>query len=440
MSNKIRFTGLIMAALILLTGLVVACALSSSSIGEVADVKLHKISDNSAEITWKKTSKADGYYLYQRVNGEEEYEKIADVESSEQTSFVFENLDDTTVYDAYINAYKIRKKGNFESEKHKDLSFCTLPKKQKISLIKSNVGEIEATLEENSRANGYKIEYSLNEDFSDSKEITVEDVTSLSDKIGELETGKTYYFRACSFIDYNGETIYGDWSDTVSEIAPDEETLNEVDPSKPMIAVTFDDGPGYNSASEKILDVIEKYHIKATFFMVGKNACDNPANVKRKVELGCELGNHTWDHSNYGKKVSPESIKMATDAISEAGGGAKVTAFRSPGGNTTSVIRDECKKEGMALYYWSLDTQDWKSRDAQKVYSAVMDNVKDGDIILMHEIYPTTADAFEKMVPELIKQGYQFVTCEQLVKAKTGSEPEPGTQYVNGSVINNETS
>ena len=94
----------------------------------------------------------------------------------------------------------------------------------------------------------------------------------------------------------------------------------------------------------------------------------------------------------------------------------------------------------MALYYWSLDTQDWKSRDAQKVYSAVMDNVKDGDIILMHEIYPTTADAFEKMVPELIEQGYQFVTCEQLVKAKTGSEPEPGTQYVNGSVINNETS
>ena len=94
----------------------------------------------------------------------------------------------------------------------------------------------------------------------------------------------------------------------------------------------------------------------------------------------------------------------------------------------------------MPLYYWSLDTLDWKTRDAKKVYDTVMNNVKDGDIILMHEIYESTADAFEKMVPELIKQGYQFVTCDELIRAKTGSAPTAGTQYVDGKTVNNETS
>ena len=79
-------------------------------------------------------------------------------------------------------------------------------------------------------------------------------------------------------------------------------------------------------------------------------------------------------------------------------------------------------------------------KNLEDVYDAVMNNVSDGDIILMHEIYESTADAFEKMVPELIKQGYQFVTCDELIRAKTGSAPTAGTQYVDGKTVNNETS
>ncbi len=94
----------------------------------------------------------------------------------------------------------------------------------------------------------------------------------------------------------------------------------------------------------------------------------------------------------------------------------------------------------MALYYWSLDTEDWKYRNADHVYKAVMNNVQDGDIILMHEIYPSTAEAVERMVPELVKKGYQLVTCEELIKAKTGKEPEAGTQYLNATTVKNETS
>ena len=94
----------------------------------------------------------------------------------------------------------------------------------------------------------------------------------------------------------------------------------------------------------------------------------------------------------------------------------------------------------MPLYYWSLDTEDWKYRDANKVYNAVMKNVGDGDIILMHEIYSSTADAVERMVPELIKKGYQLVTCDELVAAKSGKNPVAGTQYVDGTTVNNKTS
>ena len=214
---------------------------------------------------------------------------------------------------------------------------------------------------------------------------------------------------------------------------------SNIDPSKPMIALTFDDGPGYNGASDRILDVLEQYHVRATFFMVGQNAKDHPANLKRKVDLGCELGNHTWDHNHYGKNVTTEDIKKCSDAIYTATG-QYPTAFRSPGGNTTQLILDECKAESMTLYYWSLDTQDWKSRDAQKVYDSVMNNVSDGDIILMHEIYDSTAEAVEKMVPELIKQGYQLVTCYELVSAKSGAAPEIGQQYMDGTRIKNQTS
>ena len=205
-----------------------------------------------------------------------------------------------------------------------------------------------------------------------------------------------------------------------------------------MIALTFDDGPPYSQSSERILDVLEKYNARATFFMVGTNAADHPDNLKRKVEMGCEIGNHTYTHQHYGKNVTAADVSKASDAIYKACG-VRPTAFRSPGGNTTETIRNECKKEGMALYYWSIDTEDWKSRNADKVYSSVMKNVKDGDIILMHEIYGSTADAVEKLVPALIKKGYQLVTCQELIQAKTGKNPQPGQQYYNGNTINNET-
>ena len=113
--------------------------------------------------------------------------------------------------------------------------------------------------------------------------------------------------------------------------------------------------------------------------------------------------------------------------------------FRCPGGSITPSIRKECKKEGMPLAYWSVDTEDWRSKDAGKVYKNITKYAYDGSIVLMHDIYPSTADAVEKVVPELIAKGYQIVTVSELIAAKTGDNPKPGNQYVDYKTINNNT-
>lgn len=438
MSNRIRLVGLIVTAIVLIAGIIGMSVVASNNIGDVKSVKSGAVTESSAELKWSRVGSADGYFVYQKSDGE--YERVTAVDKPGELSTVIENLEQATPYTFYVDAYKQLKKKTVQSKKHTEISLCTLPVAPALKAIPVAGGVVGISWDVNERATGYKIEYSQSEDFSDSKSIDIDDPTLDKTEIADLEINKDYYFRASAFVKYNDSDLYSKTCEPVKCTVQSEEELNKLDPNKPMIAVTFDDGPGYNSASGRILDVIEKYHIKATFFMVGKNAAANPDNVKRKVQLGCEIGNHTYDHSRYGKKVTPDDIKSASDAISEAGGGAKVTCFRSPGGNTTPSIRKECEAEGMPLYYWSLDTMDWKSRDANKVYSAVMDNVKDGDIILMHEIYESTADAFEKMVPALIEQGYQLVTCEELVRAKTGSAPSAGTQYVNATTVNNETS
>ena len=103
---------------------------------------------------------------------------------------------------------------------------------------------------------------------------------------------------------------------------------------------------------------------------------------------------------------------------------------------TTDLIRDVCVDERMPIYYWSIDTQDWKSRNADSVCHAVMDYVKDGDIILMHNVYESTVEAAERIIPFLAEKGYQMVTVSQLVQAKTGQPPVPGTQYVTAAITN----
>lgn len=229
-----------------------------------------------------------------------------------------------------------------------------------------------------------------------------------------------------------------------SHIRVVEETSKEkLDISRPMIALSFDDGPAYTyegfNSTQEILNVLEYYGARATFFMCGTRVNEyNSTCLERELALGCEIGNHTYDHTRYGDDVTADDIKKASEIIKKYCG-EYPTIFRCPGGIMTAKIQAECKKEGMPIAYWSVDTEDWSSQNVDLIYDNVMENAYDGAIILMHDIYPTTAKAVKKIVPELMKKGYQIVTVSELIKAKNDGDIQAGQQYIDSNTINNNT-
>lgn len=203
-------------------------------------------------------------------------------------------------------------------------------------------------------------------------------------------------------------------TETIDENAPFIDYDLEIDPDKPMIALTYDDGPDPDS-SAVILDTLEENHAHATFFIVGQNITPETKKIiRREARIGCEVANHTWDHGNLHNmslEEGLEEIQKCDKAI------YKIIHrypqhIRPPYGAYTDELREEEKR---MFIYWSVDTNDWKWRDADKVYDLVMDNVSDGDIILMHDIHPETAEASTRIIPDLIEQGYQLVTVSELM-------------------------
>ena len=203
---------------------------------------------------------------------------------------------------------------------------------------------------------------------------------------------------------------------------PPPEPLNtSYDPDKPMIALTFDDGPEQASTT-RIINCLKNNGARATFFMVGNRIGRRRAVVQQMTAWGCEAANHTLDHKKLTVLDSAgilSQIMGANDAVTEASGITPVL-MRPPGGSYNDKVLSAVGSANMSAVLWSLDTEDWKTRDAAQTVSAVLDHVQDGDIVLMHDLYSTTADAVEIMVPELISRGYQLVTVSELAAARGG--------------------
>lgn len=166
---------------------------------------------------------------------------------------------------------------------------------------------------------------------------------------------------------------------------------------------------------------------KATFFMVGERVGSYKTEVQRMVAEGHEVANHTMNHK-YLQKLGAAQIQAqvnnGNDAI-QAACGVRPTLLRLPGGNHNSTV---VANVGMPMIQWNVDTLDWKTRNADKTVAAVLNHVKDGDIILMHELYGATGDAVARIVPELHKRGFQMVTVSQMAAAK-GRSLETGKLY-----------
>lgn len=204
------------------------------------------------------------------------------------------------------------------------------------------------------------------------------------------------------------------------------QSTDGIDPSKPMVALTFDDGP-QPSVGNRIMDCLAQYGGKATFFMVGERVDSYKTEVQRMVAEGHEVANHTMNHK-YLQKLGAAQIQAqvnnGNDAI-QAACGVRPTLLRLPGGNHNATV---LANAGMPMIQWNVDTLDWKTRNADKTVAAVLNHVKDGDIILMHELYGATGDAVARIVPELHKRGFQMVTVSQMAAAK-GRSLEAGKLY-----------
>ena len=206
-----------------------------------------------------------------------------------------------------------------------------------------------------------------------------------------------------------------------------------------LIALTFDDGP-HKTYTNRILDILEKNGATATFFLVGYNIENNVETIKRAANIGCEIANHSLSHKNLMKITASEiseQVKGPNEMVKSLAG-IDVKLFRAPGGNFNGVT----DKIGMPLIQWSIDTEDWKYKDAahkdrseekrnadlNKIANRVIEKADKGDIVLMHDIYGFTADLCEIIVPGLVEKGFRIVSVSEMYDAY-GKELKAGQVY-----------
>ena len=215
-----------------------------------------------------------------------------------------------------------------------------------------------------------------------------------------------------------------------AKLIPEEPSVQErvVDPSRPMVALTFDDGP-HPEFTDQILDILEEHQAVATFFEVATNLYKDPDAVRRAADMGCEIGSHSYRHADLGK-MSQEAIQAdlaAADELFIQVLGQAPTLLRPPYGSVNSALKTS---SGRTLVTWSIDPQDWLSKDAGKVVAHVesFDDL-DGQVILLHSIYGSTVDATGILVPWLLEQGYQLVTVSELLTLRFQKEIQTNHLY-----------
>ncbi len=188
------------------------------------------------------------------------------------------------------------------------------------------------------------------------------------------------------------------------------------DPDKPMVALTFDDGP-YKPASSIILDAVERTGARVTFFILGERVANEKETILRGNSLGCEYGNHTWNHANLSEATAEEineQIKKTDDALlSVIGKESKL--LRAPYAAVNDTVAQNVSKPFIG---WAVDTEDWKNKDSASIRDMVLENISDGDIVLMHDLYKSTANAAVEIIDALIDRGFQVVTVSELMEAR----------------------
>ncbi|WP_405728373.1 polysaccharide deacetylase family protein [Streptomyces sp. NBC_01537] len=178
------------------------------------------------------------------------------------------------------------------------------------------------------------------------------------------------------------------------------------------VALTFDDGPAAPETAT-LLTYLAQYNARATFFTVGQNVAAHPDLVRAEARAGNEVGNHSWNHPDL-TRLTPAQVAYQlnrTSAAIKAATGKTPTLFRPPYGAINSTVR---RATTLSPVLWTLDTEDWKYPDAAKIAATVVDKVKRNDVVLLHDIHPTSVAAVPQILRTLTADGYHFVTVSHL--------------------------
>ncbi len=202
-------------------------------------------------------------------------------------------------------------------------------------------------------------------------------------------------------------------------VCAETEVYRSVKTNTKQIALTFDDGP-HPYLTRQILEILDRYHVKATFFMVGVNVRNYPDTAREVLEAGHEVGNHTYSHhqmnrlSEYECREELEACEDVLEELCEY----RPHLFRPPEGATNECILHSSDSNDYSLILWSLDTRDWEVKNAEQIANSVLESVCAGDIILMHDYIgrnSQTPRALEILLPKLLEQGYEPVTVSRLL-------------------------
>lgn len=258
-----------------------------------------------------------------------------------------------------------------------------------------------------------------------------EELTQIHDVIGAVEQ-MTREFQ--NVITDSLPDLLGDMSSSSDELM-DFLSTRKYDPDKKIIALTFDDGPSTSetNGTSELLDLLEQYDSRATFFCVGNNINDKSGPLlKRMADLGCEIGNHSYDHTiltSLDAQGVHDQIDKTNELIKKYSG-KECRLIRPPYGAANNDIVPANVTQPFIM--WDVDTLDWKHRnDAASVISLVEKYKQqdwDGAVILMHDIHSWTVEACKTLIPELVNDGYQLVTVSELAYLK-GVKLEAGQSY-----------
>ena len=203
-----------------------------------------------------------------------------------------------------------------------------------------------------------------------------------------------------------------------------------------LIALTFDDGPS-GRFTRKLLDGLEERGAKATFLLCGYRMEQYPQLTKRIIEEGHEIGLHGYSHNPMQDMCQRDTMQEIGKTMALLPEGCEVSFFRPPGGLCSKCIQTAAKEFGLSLLHWSIDPKDWAIHDAKAIEKAVISHIWDGDVILLHDMSDSSVEAALKVVDELQKQGFRFVTASELAQARNISLV-PGKKYVRFEKTNTE--